>query len=70
MDLGITPAVLPLLRQLGLEPGRARANAHPSPERVRAQRIEQFRFIVANCAQHNEIVGDTRSLERAARASG
>ena len=69
MNLGITPTVLPLLRQFGLEPGRALANASPSPERLRAQRIEQFRLIVANCAQHNEVVGDARSLERQVAAA-
>jgi hypothetical protein len=59
---------MPLLRQLGLEPGRARANARPSPERVRAQRIEQFRFIVANCARRNDIVERRQPLASRDRA--
>jgi len=65
MDLAVSPVVLPLLRQFGLEPGRARANARPSSEQVRLQRIEQFRVIVAHCAEPNDITGDPRSLEQA-----
>jgi len=35
------------LRRLGLEPGRALANAQPSPAEVQAGRAEQLAFIQA-----------------------
>jgi hypothetical protein len=64
MNLGTIPAVTPLLRQFGLEPGRARANARPSPEQVRMQRMEQLHVIIANCTAYNDVEADPRSLER------
>jgi hypothetical protein len=35
------------LRRLGLEPGRALANAQPSPAAVQASRVEQLAYIQA-----------------------
>ena len=38
-------AILPL-RPFGLDPGRALANAKPTPEQLAARRNEQLRYIV------------------------
>lgn len=59
-------ALLPMatLRPLGLEPGRALANANPTPEQRELRRAEQFRYIAMNCAQaaapESNSIGDER----------
>jgi hypothetical protein len=46
-------AVWPL-RQLGLEPGHAVANAKPTAERTRAAQIEEFAYVTSRIAAHDE----------------
>ncbi|MDT4939088.1 MAG: hypothetical protein QOG80_2759 [Pseudonocardiales bacterium] len=60
MKLGIPRAIdlLPL-RPLGLEAGRALANANPTPDQKRARRAEQLRYIVAQCAHSATVDPDT-----------
>jgi len=44
------------LRRLGLEPGRALANAQPSPAEVQASRAEQLAYIQA---AHPALTGES-----------
>lgn len=57
------PASLLPLKPLGLEPGRALANANPTPEQNRRRRTEQFRYIVRHCAEAQDVVASGPSLE-------
>ena len=51
MRLGLPhPSTFLPLKPLGLEAGRALANAKPTPEQLRRRRAEQFRYIVMHCA--------------------
>jgi hypothetical protein len=56
------------LRQLGLEAGRALANAHPSPATVQAGRIEQMAYIRAT-HQRSEVPRRTVSQASIPRAA-
>lgn len=42
------------LRRVGLDPGRARANARPEVARLRADRVEQFAYIAGKLASAGE----------------
>lgn len=57
MKLGIPHALLPL-SALGLDRGRSLANANPTPEQVQRRRIEQFKYIVAQCSQAERLEDD------------
>jgi hypothetical protein len=56
-----------LLKALGLEPGRALANAKPSPEQLKARRDEQLRYIVAHCSRSEGSATSPASRTAAAR---
>ena len=48
MAVSLAGAALWPLKSLGFDPGRALANAHPTPEQLRARREEQHAYIAAS----------------------
>lgn len=53
MGMAASAALLPL-RWLGLDPGRALANAHPSARRRRVDRAEQFAYIASRLVENDQ----------------
>ena len=65
MRLNVSATALSVVRSLGLEPGRAIANANPSPEVVAARRADQHAWIQAGLARPTD--GVHRSVRPASR---
>lgn len=71
MKLGLPhPSRLLPLKSLGLEPGRALANAKPTAEQRQKRRAEQFRYIVLNCAERQQVTSSSPSIEARERSLG
>ena len=69
MKLGLPhPSTLLPLKSLGLEPGRALANANPTPDQLKRRRAEQFRYIVLSCAEAQQVAPSTPSIEARQRS--
>ena len=67
MAVSFAGAAMWPLKSLGFDPGRALANAHPTPEQLRARREEQHAYIAAAIARPSDgtrrAVGGNRSSQ-------